>query len=113
MCYLTMIYGQVIQPLAGIVVIDVVEGSALAALPFMMGVLNQRPQSFGSVQEAIRWATSSGGNSPLTAHHLTYRSQMELHSCRVSIRIRAATVPWQHTAGRRMTPALLSTPGGR
>ena len=51
---------QAITPLAGIVVIDVVEGSAMAALPFMTGVLNQRPSSFASLQEAIHWATASG-----------------------------------------------------
>ena len=58
------IYLQVIAPLAGIVVIDVVEGSALAALPFMIGVLNSRPTSFASLQEAIHWATSSGTPPP-------------------------------------------------
>ena len=57
---------QAISPLAGIVVIDVVEGSAIAALPFMTGVLNQRPASFGSLQEAIHWATSSGAPSEFT-----------------------------------------------
>ncbi|KAK9801971.1 hypothetical protein WJX73_003978 [Symbiochloris irregularis] len=51
---------KVISPLAGIVVIDVVEGSAMAALPFMITLLDQRPKSFASLQEAIHWAASTG-----------------------------------------------------
>lgn len=52
--------GARIKGLAGLVVVDVVEGTALAALPHMMGVINSRPQSFTSLQEAIHWATRTG-----------------------------------------------------
>jgi protein phosphatase methylesterase 1 len=37
------------------VVLDVVEGSAMEALPLMPGIIGQRPSSFGSVEEAIEW----------------------------------------------------------
>lgn len=41
-------------------VIDVVEGTALASLPFMETVLRGRPQRFGSLEEAAEWALSTG-----------------------------------------------------
>ncbi len=43
----------------GLIVIDVVEGTALDALPFMMSLLNKRPKIFNSVEESINWALSS------------------------------------------------------
>jgi protein phosphatase methylesterase 1 len=46
--------------LAGCVVVDVVEGTALAALPHMRAVLAARPQGFASPEEAARWALRSG-----------------------------------------------------
>lgn len=41
--------------LKGLVVIDVVEGSAIPALPHMMGILNRRPNHFSCLDEAIDW----------------------------------------------------------
>ncbi|KXZ52855.1 hypothetical protein GPECTOR_8g237 [Gonium pectorale] len=49
-----------IRRLEGVVVIDVVEGTALSALPHMMNVLAGRPASFGSLEEAVTWAVRSG-----------------------------------------------------
>lgn len=46
--------------LQGLVVIDVVEGTALPSLPHMVTVLSQRPQSFPSPQAAVHWARKSG-----------------------------------------------------
>jgi protein phosphatase methylesterase 1 len=42
----------------GIVVLDVVEGSALESLSKMNTILASRPQQFNSVEEAIDWAYS-------------------------------------------------------
>lgn len=39
----------------GLVVIDVVEGTALGALASMQSFLRGRPQSFLSIEDAIRW----------------------------------------------------------
>ena len=36
--------------MAGVVVLDVVEGSAIGALPFMEGIIRQRPVLFQSVE---------------------------------------------------------------
>jgi len=41
---------------AALVVVDVVEGTAMAALPKMMSVVKARPQKFNSVSSAIGWA---------------------------------------------------------
>lgn len=39
----------------GVVVIDVVEGTALAALPHMRSILESRPTKFPSIESAIEW----------------------------------------------------------
>lgn len=44
------------QPrIVGCIIIDVVEGTAIEALPFMTQILNERPQHFDSLEEAIKW----------------------------------------------------------
>lgn len=48
-----------IQGLEGVVVIDVVEGTALASLPFMATVLRNRPQEFADLRQAAEWALST------------------------------------------------------
>jgi protein phosphatase methylesterase 1 len=40
---------------SGVVVLDVVEGTAIDALPHMPSVLNSRPEGFDSVSDAIEW----------------------------------------------------------
>ncbi|CAG8662662.1 12773_t:CDS:2, partial [Acaulospora colombiana] len=40
---------------SGVAVLDVVEGSALEALPIMMGLLDSRPDGFGTQEEAVQW----------------------------------------------------------
>ncbi|DBA73372.1 TPA: hypothetical protein ACH3X1_011416 [Trebouxia sp. C0004] len=49
-----------IARLEGMVVIDVVEGTALSSLPYMATVLKQRPSSFDSQEAAVHWARRSG-----------------------------------------------------
>lgn len=41
-------------------VVDVVEGTALASLPFMAGVLAKRPRRFASLAQAVGWALDTG-----------------------------------------------------
>eukprot|EP00668_Euglena_longa_P011826 GGOE01014246.1.p1 GENE.GGOE01014246.1~~GGOE01014246.1.p1 ORF type:complete len:333 (-),score=59.66 GGOE01014246.1:166-1164(-) len=48
-------------PIEGLVVIDVVEGSALESLSHMMAFLDRRPSSFPSLKRAIDWAVTQGG----------------------------------------------------
>jgi len=40
---------------SGVAVLDVVEGTAVDALPHMPAVLNSRPEGFDSVSDAIEW----------------------------------------------------------
>lgn len=51
---------QLLQNLSGLVVIDVVEGTALEALSGMQAILRSRPCSFASLEKAIEWAVRSG-----------------------------------------------------
>ena len=39
----------------GMIVIDVVEGTAIEALPFMTNILENRPKIFKSQESAIQW----------------------------------------------------------
>ncbi|KAJ7053600.1 Alpha/Beta hydrolase protein [Mycena amicta] len=41
--------------LLGVAVLDVVEGSAIEALPHMQNLLNARPDGFDSVEDAVEW----------------------------------------------------------
>jgi len=52
--------------IAGVVVLDVVEGSAVEALPHMNSLLNARPDGFDSIEEAIGWHLSTN-----TIHNVT------------------------------------------
>ena len=55
----------------GIIVIDVIEGSAMESLPFMRSVIEKRQDEFNSINEAISYMASS--------------QIRNLQSCRVSI----------------------------
>ncbi|KAM3589643.1 Protein phosphatase methylesterase 1 [Umbelopsis sp. WA50703] len=54
-----------IPNLLGVVVLDVVEGSALEALSSMTAFLNNRPSQFQTIQDVIKWGVKSG-----TVHNL-------------------------------------------
>lgn len=51
---------QGMPTLEGLAVIDVVEGTARAALPHMAAVLAARPSAFPSLRAALDWAKRSG-----------------------------------------------------
>ena len=46
---------NVLKNVVGLIVIDVVEGSAMDALSGMITFLRGRPQSFESEESAIKW----------------------------------------------------------
>ncbi|KIY63708.1 protein phosphatase methylesterase [Cylindrobasidium torrendii FP15055 ss-10] len=53
---------------AGVAVLDIVEGSALDALPHMNSILNARPDGFDSPEEAIEWHLNTKAiRNPLSA----------------------------------------------
>lgn len=39
----------------GMLIVDVVEGTAMEALPFMISILNNRPTKFDNLEAAIKW----------------------------------------------------------
>ncbi|KAJ7909054.1 Alpha/Beta hydrolase protein [Mycena leptocephala] len=57
---------------SGVVVLDVVEGTALDALPHMHSLLNARPDGFASVEEGVEW-------------HFKTKTIRNSHSARVSV----------------------------
>ena len=65
-----------IPSLAGTVVIDVVEGTALASLPFMGQVIGRRPDRFSSVQDFVKYAYTSGLTKNFEAARVSGASQV-------------------------------------
>jgi len=51
---------KLIPSLKGLAVIDVVEGTALDALPAMQSFLRSRPSQFKSLEHAVEWSVRSG-----------------------------------------------------
>ena len=63
--------------LAGLVLIDIVEGSALRALPAMGVMADARPTAFSSLRDAMRWnATRGGGTTNPRSAALSLPSQL-------------------------------------
>ncbi|KAI7836178.1 hypothetical protein COHA_009945 [Chlorella ohadii] len=65
-----------ISSLAGVVVIDVVEGTAIASLPYMSTVLQKRPKHFASLQDAVDWAMDTGMCKRQEAAHVSLPSML-------------------------------------
>lgn len=65
--------GQEVEPkqIVGTFVIDVAEGSALAALPFMEQIVESRPTSFKDMTEVIKYGVTSGQVKKLESARLT------------------------------------------
>nr|XP_043624622.1 protein phosphatase methylesterase 1 [Erigeron canadensis] len=51
---------KMLHSLAGLVVVDVVEGTAMASLMHMQKILSNRVQHFPSIEKAIEWSVRSG-----------------------------------------------------
>lgn len=56
-CRITHLLANVekLERVVGCVVVDVVEGSAIEALPFMNQIIADRPKHFDSLDSAIKW----------------------------------------------------------
>lgn len=57
-------------------VVDVVEGTAMAALSNMQMVLSKRPTSFPSIEAAVMWGVSSGNIRNLDSARVSLPSQV-------------------------------------
>ncbi|XP_021288438.1 protein phosphatase methylesterase 1 isoform X2 [Herrania umbratica] len=51
---------KTLRSLAGLVVVDVVEGTAMASLMHMQKILSNRMQYFSSIEKAIEWSVRGG-----------------------------------------------------
>lgn len=49
-----------LSTLAGLIVVDVVEGTAMASLIHMQQILSNRMQHFSSIEKAIEWSVRAG-----------------------------------------------------
>ncbi|RDX91609.1 Protein phosphatase methylesterase 1, partial [Mucuna pruriens] len=74
-----------LSTLAGLVVVDVVEGTAMASLIHMQKILSSRMQHFSSIEKAIEWSVRGGSlrnvdsarvSIPATLNYL-YRTELE------------------------------------
>ncbi|GAB4813324.1 hypothetical protein N2152v2_000370 [Parachlorella kessleri] len=65
-----------IPSLEGVVVIDVVEGTAISSLPFMESVLRGRPLRFESLRQAADWALATGMCRREEAAHISLPSML-------------------------------------
>jgi protein phosphatase methylesterase 1 len=59
------------KQIVGVFVIDVAEGSALSALPFMEQIVESRPTSFKNMHEVIKFGVTSGQVKKLSSARLT------------------------------------------
>ena len=53
-------YKDLYDKIQGLFVIDVVEGTAMEALPFMENIVNNRPETFPSIEKGIEYMFRSG-----------------------------------------------------
>ncbi|CEG37692.1 protein phosphatase [Plasmopara halstedii] len=66
-----------VPSLVGVMVIDVVEGTAMASLKHMGAILERRPSCFRSHKEAINWALHSGTVRNMEAVEVSIPSQLK------------------------------------
>mmetsp|Transcript_17356 Transcript_17356/g.22281 ORF Transcript_17356/g.22281 Transcript_17356/m.22281 type:complete len:565 (+) Transcript_17356:58-1752(+) len=89
---------EVVLEVTGLVVIDVVEGTALASLEYMDEVLDRIPQSFKSVEDGVTWAVKSRNIRNRRSAELSVPSRLkecEDGSCTWITNIRLATSYWK------------------
>eukprot|EP00475_Leptophrys_vorax_P036705 TRINITY_DN6249_c0_g1_i1.p1 TRINITY_DN6249_c0_g1~~TRINITY_DN6249_c0_g1_i1.p1 ORF type:complete len:338 (+),score=88.21 TRINITY_DN6249_c0_g1_i1:312-1325(+) len=69
---------KTIRGLSGVVVIDVVEGSALAWIAMMPLFLSKRPKSFGSLEDAVSWAVKSNTLASEASAKISIPAQLKM-----------------------------------
>lgn len=70
-------YHQHVAGLAGLIVIDVVEGTAMDALSSMQSFLRGRPNNFNSLQNAVEWSVRSGQTRNVEAARVSMPGQVK------------------------------------
>lgn len=99
---------NLIPSLAGLIVIDVVEGTALEALASMQGFLRGRPSVFRSLEHAIEWCVRSGQVRNVESARVSMVGQVKrcdtaetaTHELDHSLGFEANAAPVSHTSHR-------------
>ncbi|TPX32885.1 hypothetical protein SmJEL517_g04090 [Synchytrium microbalum] len=65
-----------IKNVIGVVVLDIVEGTAMESLNYVLKSLLDRPPSFPSIQKAIEWSLKHGGSKNMEAARISIPSQI-------------------------------------
>jgi protein phosphatase methylesterase 1 len=73
-----------IPTLEGIIVIDVVEGTAMSSLPFMKTVLQKRPGSFPNSSAAVEWALETGFSRNAEAASISVPAMLKIRGTSTS-----------------------------
>ncbi|KAI6201341.1 Protein phosphatase methylesterase 1 [Aphelenchoides besseyi] len=73
-----LVDAKLLSNVVALAVIDVVEGSAMASLNMMNTVLRGRPQTFNSMERAIRWCYESNATRNIRAARVSMPSQIVL-----------------------------------
>ncbi|EDV24459.1 uncharacterized protein TRIADDRAFT_24785 [Trichoplax adhaerens] len=82
-------YKRLIPSLVGLVVIDVVEGTALDALSAMQNVLRNRPSYFNSIESAIEWNFRSGQTHNLESARVSVPAQLKIcDNCNITTEVK-------------------------
>ncbi|KAJ3571983.1 hypothetical protein NP233_g3398 [Leucocoprinus birnbaumii] len=86
--------------ITGTAVLDVVEGSAIEALPHMHSLLNARPEGFDSIEEAIEWhVTTNTIRNPISARisipAIIKRDDTAVHPYQWRTPLRSTAPYWQ------------------
>lgn len=67
---------RLIPKASGVAIIDVVEGTAIESLEYMLSVLDNRPRGFKSLEKAIEWALQSHTIRNLESARLSIPAQL-------------------------------------
>jgi len=105
--------GSSSMTLRGLVLVDIVEGSAIRALPAMRALAESRPKTFASMEDAEAWvSTRGGGTTNARSMALTLPSQLRAidDSGRVGWRTNVlATEPYWTSWYRGLSKRFLAT----
>ncbi|XP_004364660.2 protein phosphatase methylesterase [Capsaspora owczarzaki ATCC 30864] len=104
---------NMISSLVGLVVLDVVEGSALDALSSMTNVIRNRPKSFKSVTQAIEWSLRTGHTHNVEAARVAMPGQVrEIHDDGQNLLAPSISHILEEEAGESILGAATTASGG-
>ncbi|KAF5359517.1 hypothetical protein D9756_002971 [Leucocoprinus leucothites] len=91
--------------ITGVAVLDVVEGSAIEALPHMHSLLNARPEGFDSIEEAVEWhVTTNTIRNPISARIsipvIIQRDDTAVHPYQWRTPLRSTAPYWQRLSNK-------------